>query len=307
MPRIYSWRELAEGKFASRENVETALANAKVLLGKLHSKGWIESGLLYGSGVHGDFTHGSDVDALLVPKPRKERAIELYLAGVCGKAFKHLGVEPSVIRITTAQAEAGKHGVSPDFLNRMRSGMFLVGTDPRLLLKFRAGKPRLLASVSQRILHRRERSVIESLEPREPNTRLRLKELGFRINGVFNTAREVLYAHNALPEDLGKPALVQAYEKNFSEKSPVAVSALNRVSRLFSDYQSALDFSINALKSKDAGRIAEAKDRYEKALERMKEIAGHNYVFTSENLKLLGGLAGRRPKRKERPVWIKRK
>lgn len=116
--KVYSWEDIKSGEVASKAALWGGRQQVLTTLHELYEKGWIESGLLYGSVARGDFSPGSDLDVLAVALPRYRKHVEHALRAL----YASLGarhVRMQLHFVTTKELAQGQHTISPYFLRHL--------------------------------------------------------------------------------------------------------------------------------------------------------------------------------------------
>jgi predicted nucleotidyltransferase len=300
MVKIYSWEDVLAGRVATRQNLVLARRRALELLKKMHERGWIESGCIFGSAVRGDAVRGSDLDVLIISKPEKQRAVEKYLKRAYAASMDFLHVEPEVLHITTEEAKSGNHSISPTFLQNIQRAIgksTLVGKNPAGIIRI----PKNFSEM-ERVL------VLDLLKKaRTRNNRLLYlakkgasayyQELGYAISQTIRSARIALdiasYDGKKQKVPLQKSEILEAYRQQFPQNAD-AIQALQRAERALYNYHQALKKAQAAVASGNKARVQEAKADFEATLFGLQAASNSNIRMLENNLRQLWPIPARK-------------
>lgn len=277
---------MEQGKYASKAQMTESIREARKIVEKLHARGLIRSGLVYGSTVKSGHIVGSDVDLLIISRAGKEKTVSRYLRSIYNVALKH-NLIPSFDHYSEEDVETGFNNLSPDYLRGVMGHAILVGEDPRLFVKFHPSREDQAKVVAQRMLQLIFETRKKQIEIRGGRDEVR-SLAGVYLGKAFNTARMMLglYAKKPLTKPDTKQAVFRSFRSTFGPKSRAFI-ALHRIYLPFKDYEAALDRAISAIESGEANRIRLARADYERSPRNLETIPSSHLDFINANFEHL--------------------
>lgn len=285
--KVYSWEDLAAGKYASEKRLEETKGILLQELNGLYDKGWIESGFVYGSVARKDYSAGSDVDVLVVAEPTHRKRVEHALREIYAEAQSRGNVTLQTHYVTLKELQRGHHAISPYFFRHivnlpLENGVGIPVAN-LISLKGRTAMGDARREITYLCQRARKNSIRIGHERKEKGSAY-YKILTQSMEGVLNAARRALDVSGDMHNRAGpKKEVMEKFAQVFNG-NPSLVRAFAHCMETYTRYKATLPAAMEAIHSQDSSRIEIARAHYETMLKQLEFTIPAASTFFTELL-----------------------